>query len=425
MNLFKKLAHDSFWILIARVGAQIFMVIVTFLLARRLGTDGFGEYAFIAAVGMIGNVLTTFGSDMYLIREIAAKSGLTDLSSVFVLQLVLSVLFIIGIFLVSPYLPNQSPESIQALRMYSFAMIPLAFFTVFTSALRGAQKMTAYAWLNFIVPAFQVLLIFFFIQHGTSIITVVSVLLIVQIAAAILAGIFCSMLFSSLWKNLHYSFEKTISLFYACLPIALIAILGILYQRMSLAMLSFLGIASMVGIFSAAARVVEAARLGHISAFTTLYPAMANTNKTSSKTFSLSWLLLLVISIIGSLLMFLFAKPIVDIFYGAEYQSSVAVLKILALTFVPYTVNSFLSLVFLARKQEKTIVYTLTISLLILVMLNLFLIPRVGEVGAGWATLIAEVVQAILYLFAWKRSSFHSFDFVNSRGVSYELPDPS
>src|SRR5512145_2616234 len=130
MNLFTRLARNSLWLLLARVGAQSSMVIVTYLLARRLGTAGFGEYAFIATAIMIGNTLTTFGSDMYLVREIAAKADFSELSSVLVLQLILSCLFIGFVFLLAPYLPNQTPESILALKVYSFALIPLAFFTV-------------------------------------------------------------------------------------------------------------------------------------------------------------------------------------------------------------------------------------------------------------------------------------------------------
>ena len=49
MSLFARLARDSFWLSIARVGAQVCMVFVTYLLARRLGLEVFGEYSFIAA----------------------------------------------------------------------------------------------------------------------------------------------------------------------------------------------------------------------------------------------------------------------------------------------------------------------------------------------------------------------------------------
>jgi hypothetical protein len=133
-----RLARNSLWLLIAQWRPGL-MVIVTYLLARRLGVAGFGEYAFIATAILIGNALTTFGSDMYLIREIAAKSEFSELPSALALQLILSLVFIVFTYLIAPGLPNQTSESILALRVYSFALIPLAFFAIFTSG--GMQKM--------------------------------------------------------------------------------------------------------------------------------------------------------------------------------------------------------------------------------------------------------------------------------------------
>jgi len=425
MNLFKKLAKDSLWLLTARVGAQVSMVIVTYLLARRLGVAGFGEYAFIATAIVIGNALTTFGSDMYLIREIAAQAKFSELPSALALQLVLSFVFIAFVYLISPRLPNQTAESILALRVYSFALIPLAFFTVFTSALRGMQKMIPYAWLNLIIPILQFVAVSVFIQSGTGVTALVYLLLIIQILGAVAGGIFCSVIFPRFWRGLHFSFDKTISLFIACLPIAVIAILGIVYQKLSLTMLSFSGTTSVVGLFSAGMRVMEAMRIGHFAVFTVLYPAIANASpyKPLQRTFGLSWILLLLFSAGGSILIYWLAKPIVYIFFGVNYELSIPVLKILAFTLIPYTVNSFLSILFLVKKKEKIVLRVSMISLSMLLILNLWLIPFAGEVGASWAILIAEIMQAILFLSAWISDSSLRVEAVSSKGMLYELSD--
>jgi len=417
MNLLTRLARHSLWLLIARVGAQASMVLVTYLLARRLGTAGFGEYAFLATAIVIGNTLTTFGTDMYLIREVAAESDFSELPAVLTLQLMLSGLFIAFIFWFAPHFPNQTAESILALKVYSFAMLPLAFFTVFTSVLRGTQRMFAYAWLNFIPSALQAFVIFVFIQQGASIVTLGYLLLDIQVFGAMFAGVLCISYFSK-FDILRFSLGKLKSLFVACLPIALIAIVGIVYQKLSLTMLSFLGTASMVGVFSAAARVVEAARLGHFAALTALYPTMANADQHQlSETSRTSWLVLLLISVVGSILLYGLAKPVVGIFFGAGYALSIPVLKILAFTLVPYTINAFLSLLFLAQKKEKTVLLMLAMSALIVFVLNLWFIPHRGAVGASWGILIAEWLQAFLFLVAWRMKTVHS------KGASYELSD--
>ena len=428
MSLFARLTHNSLWLLFARVGAQVSSVLVIYLLARRLSVTGFGEYSFIVATIMIGNTLTTFGSDMYLIREIAANAGFFRLPSALILQLFLSCVYIGVISWLAPHFPNQDPESILALRIYSFALIPLAFFTTFTSALRGGQKMASYASLNLLTSVVQVVAIYTLVQRGTDLIRLAYVSVSIQIAGAVTGGITCAVNFPNFWKNFRFSFVETIDLFIACIPIALIASLGILYQKLSITMLSLVGSASMAGWFSAATRVIEAARIGHISILTAIYPAMANAKEKqdSLEIFKISWILLLVVSGAATLLVFFLARPIVNIFFGMEYQTSISILRILSFTIIPYAINSYLTLELLVEKEAKTLIQVLLVSLIMLSLFNLWLIPRAGGIGASWSFLIAESIQAFLLFGHWKLYPFHvPKSFFPDKGASNELSNLS
>jgi O-antigen/teichoic acid export membrane protein len=172
---------------------------------------------------------------------------------------------------------------------------------------------------------------------------------------------------------------------------------------------------------------MEAARLGHVAIFTALYPVMANLGQGGvfQKTLRLSRGLLLVVSMIGSILLFLLSKPIIEIFYGNGYQASILILKILAFTLIPYTVNSFLSLSYLAMKKEKVVVRIFAVSLLILLILNFWFIPVFGESGAGWAILITETMQMVVFLLAWMKDPARQTGVIPLRGGSYEFSDLS
>jgi len=427
MSLSTRLARNSLWLLIARVGAQASLVAITYLLARRLGPTGFGEYAFLAMFIALGNTVTTFGSDMLLIREIAAESDVSRSWSVLVLQLILSCLFVTAVFLFVRYLPGQTDESVIALKIYSLALFPLAFFTVFTSVLRGMQKMISYAWLNFLLPGILLAAIYLFIPAGTSLVDIAYVLLGVQLVGAMLSCALCIPSFPLLWRSFRFSSIQLGQLLIICLPIALIAIVGIVFQKLSLALLAVLGTASMVGLYSAAARVVEAARLGHIALFTALYPAMANAvhDPSSQKTFRSSWLVLLGLTTAGSILLASLGGPIVRIFFGEAFQDSIPILAILAFTLIPYTVSSFLSLGLLARKKEHIVFAVMAVSLLVLLSTNLLVIPRAGAMGASWSTLIAETTQAIIFLLLWLRDPAFQLHTLEAKGASHELPDLS
>jgi O-antigen/teichoic acid export membrane protein len=190
------------------------------------------------------------------------------------------------------------------------------------------------------------------------------------------------------------------SLLKASAPIALLSLLGILYQRLNLVLLPTLGGAEVTGWYSAAARVIEAAKIGHVAVFTAIYPLMAQVNVTNksklSQAFRLPWLLLLGGAVLASFAIGSLSKPIVTIAFGLEYAPSISILQILAWVLVPYTINTFLSLVFLAQGNEVVVTSALTMGICVLAALTIWWEPLAGASGAAWAALTAEIVQSII-----------------------------
>ena len=398
--MFYRLARNSFWLLLARIGTQLGVAFFTILLARGLGAFVFGEYTFIASIVVIGNVLTTFGTDMLLIREIAAADELLGLFPALIIQISLSTLFIIAVAVASSYLPNPNKDAVSALRIYSFSLIPLAFFTVFTTALRGKQHMFSYACLNLALMILQIAAILLLRLQGGGLISLAVLLLLVQVIGALLAGFLCNFQIRSSadsWPDLQ---EQLRRLLRASAPIALLGVLGVIYQRLSLILLPSLSGAALTGAYSAAARIVEAAKIGHLAVFTALFPIMSQATPTERsswfKAFRLPLLLLMSGAICLSFFLFLLAKPLVTTLFGSEYVSSISPLRVLTWILIPYTINSFLSLAFLARGEETIIMFALMVGISVLGILTIWWEPTMGLYGAASAALSAEVLQSII-----------------------------
>ena len=64
---------NTAWLAAARLGSQLASALMAILVARQLGQAGLGAYAFFSAVILTGNVLTTYGTDTLLIRELAGS----------------------------------------------------------------------------------------------------------------------------------------------------------------------------------------------------------------------------------------------------------------------------------------------------------------------------------------------------------------
>lgn len=400
MNTLKHLGRNTVWLLVSRVGTQGLLVLFTVLIARRLGNVGLGQYAFIASAIFLANTLTTFGTDMFLIREIAAGAGLRQLPAALFIQLALSVacFAFVGI---SPFLPNLDAPTIQGLFIYSFSLFPLAFFTVFTTALRGLERMDWYAILNLLVSLAQVIALWVFVPAGGSVVAVAWVLLAIQAGAALSAGAICIFKIPNFLTAWRFSFEGLPDLIKASAPIALLGLLGMLYLRLGIYQVTFLSGAAVTGWFSAAQRLVEAFKTGHLALFGALYPILARTalqpnNDQRWLSKSLGWLL--AISAFLALVLFVLAGPFVNLLYGSQFVPAIAAAQILCWLIVPYALNTFLSLAFLAQHREWFVARALFASLITLALLNQWWVPPYGLVGAAWAALLAESVQAVVLL---------------------------
>jgi O-antigen/teichoic acid export membrane protein len=402
MSLRARLGWNSLWLLVSRLGGQALLALFTILLARRLGSAGFGAYAFIAAAIFIGNSLTTFGTDMLLMREVAARNDLQLLSPALLLQLAFSGLFITLVWTgagpLMPLLFRDSPSlgssTIQALRLYSLALLPLAFYTVFSSALRGREHMDSYALLGLVSGILQAALAG--LMPGLTLPGLALGLLLIQVAVSLLAGLLCSLRIPDFWKAWHFRAQAVPDVLRLSAPIGLLGLLTITCQKLSIGLVSVYGGAALTGWFAAAQRVVEACKSLHVAVFSALYPAMAR--EQAARPFRGVWAALLAGAALAALALDLLAAPLVNLLFGTGFSAAIPALRILGWILLPYTLKTFLSLALVAGKQELELARALGLNLLALLALNLWLTPRFGLVGAAWAALGAESLQAGLLL---------------------------
>ncbi len=419
MQTSSPLARNSLWMILSRFGVQGLTVLFTVVLARRLGSAGFGEYAFISTVVYVGNSLTTFGTDMVLIREIAARDDISRLPAALAIQLLLSGLLIGGIFLFGGRIPNQSTETLLALRIYILSLIPLAFFTVFTTALRGRQRMGEYAGLSAASALLQAAIV---LAPGIDLVRLCVLLVAVQTMLAGLAGWMCRALIRVDWRGWQALLDGLSGLLKACIPFAVLTVLGMAYQRLGIYLLSTMSGPTNTGLYSAAARTVEASKTVHLAVFAVLYPAMAlfSTAGTGQRELGhdirTSRNLLLAGGLLEAVILFAGATPLVRVLYGTEYQSSAPILRILAWTLIPFTLNSYLTLSFIASRRELLVGKALLASLLGALLLNLWLIPAEGATGSAWAALAGECLQCTVLLTGLQWPSA-------AKGAAHELSD--
>jgi O-antigen/teichoic acid export membrane protein len=181
---------------------------------------------------------------------------------------------------------------------------------------------------------------------------------------------------------------------------ALIGTLRLVYEKITFTLLPSVTSLSAVGIFSSAARVVEAGKLGHQSALTAMYPEMARDEDFGKKMRGLQPLLIAAFLI--SVGLSLLAKPIVSLLFGTEFISAVLPLQIMAWTIVPYVLVTYVVVGLVALGYERVLLTSRFVILASLVSLLFVLTPSFGITGSAVAVLVTELIHAFLLWRLWR-----------------------
>lgn len=389
-----RLGLNAFWLLLARVGAQLFALALTVLLARRLGEAGFGQYAWIAAVVALANALTTFGTDTLIIRELARDERTTPalLGATLWLQLALSALWLAGVWI----MPLESRELHGWLWAFSLSLIPLAFYSAFSAALRAHQRMLEFALLNVAVAALQLLGAFAFVHTPADFPILALVVIAAQASGALLAGTLCARTMPRFAVDWQLSGVILRAILWAALPLALLTGLALAYQRLGVFALAALAGEAATGWYAAASRLVEGLKLGHYAVMGALLPMLSRSvpGWDSARVGRGAWLWLLALSAALAALVSLLAEPLVDVLYGARYKPSVPALKILVWSLLPYTVSAYLSVRLVAANAEYLLLAGTLLGFIVAIGLNVWLIPQSGVAGACVSVVLSEAVLA-------------------------------
>lgn len=414
---FRRVSLNSLWLLGARFGSQALMLLFTVLVARYLGETGLGQYAFIASVIFVGNVLTTFGLDTLLIRDVSAARAGDDrqidetLSAALLVQIGLSLLFAAAIWLFAGLLPNQTAETLTAFRIAVLSLLPLAFSTVYSAVLRAYERMDLYMAFNLATTAAMTLGALLVLSNGGGLIGLAVVIVAAQSAGALASAAFCRALpqgFSRRWLlPCRAALRRALQLGGV---LAALTIVGVLTQRLNVMLLSLLVGDAAAGWYSAAMRLVEATKVLPFAFFGALFPVFARrfsdhqsgdlTTKEPDDAFISGYrrgfYVLLVLCGLAAAAITMLAEPLIRLLYGPGYEPSVRALQILIWSLPPAVFAMRYSVELVARGRERPALLASVVTLLIALGLNLLVLPRWGLLGSCVAFVLAEVSQTVL-----------------------------
>ncbi|WP_420631042.1 methyltransferase domain-containing protein [Candidatus Leptofilum sp.] len=357
----RQVGRNSLWLWLARVGQQGIGLLFLALVARQLGDVGLGQLSWVMAVLYIGNVFSTFGLDTVLLRQIGAarRTDTIPLASVLALELLLVGIFMLGLWLV-PF-SGQTAVTVAGLRLYGWALLPLAWLTVSNAALRAYEQMGWLAILTLGTALLQLGGTAVLFAFGVGFAGLIGWLVAVQIISAGVSWWSCRQVlpnFGLSWPLLRLAEMRKLAT--VGLWLALLMVTAVLLQRIGILLVGWQGTMAQTGQMAAALRLVEAARLLPAAVMGAVFPMLAR--QQTAVDGRVRWGLVMY-GLLAAILLTLLACPLIFLLFGDGYETAVLPLQLLAWGLIPFALSQPLAVELIVAGAEKRVLAGTFLSL--------------------------------------------------------------
>lgn len=404
-NLRQKIAYNATFSSIIKIIDTFLALIITALLTRYLGPAGFGDYIIIFTFWYIFMVLADLGLYSITVREISQNDDRESeiISNAFSLRMVsTAIIFLLGIAAV--FLFPYKNEIKLGVIIASFGFWSLFSAQVLLGLFQKKLSIDKTALADMAGRVVQLALVVFFINGKYSLLSIIAAFsfssLIILSVNVWFVRKFVSLVFASdfkIWKKMLREGW----------PLAVSAILVMLYFRLNVITLSLIKGEEAVGYFGAAYKVLENVIFFPAMLVGLVMPMMSKAAKENIDKFKdimnkVSKVLIALLAPLA-LITVVLSKEIIQIIAGRNFSGSSDALSILIFAAALIFLATLWSNAIIALGEQRQLVKIYFWGAVVNFIANLILIPRFSYIGAAWSTLATEFfVTVFMAVYLWK-----------------------
>ncbi len=384
---------------------KILSMVVGFLIAKYLGAVSFGDLSFASAFTMIIAAVGALGLDTFIIREIINEPHKKEeiLGTSLLMRLSVNLLLIpltVGIYLLFHHYSSKPGDSLTwVILILAFASFFKSFNVIdsyFQSQVASKYVVKIQNVCVMLSVAVKVLLVWFHM----SVIYFAAALSFDSLSLAIgLVYMYHKRGESIL--NWTFSRKRASTLLKQSFPLILSAVMVSIYMKIDTVMLKDVGSAE-VGIYNVAANISEAWYFIPVAIVTSVFPAIIHAQKTDSerylKRLGNLYDLLVFISLPVAIMVSFLGPDLIHLIYKDAFPGAGEMLSIHIWSGIFVFLGSASSQYLLAEGYTMTAFQRTALGAVVNILLNFWLIPKYGGIGASIATLIACFVSAFYLL---------------------------
>jgi O-antigen/teichoic acid export membrane protein len=392
------LAINTIAQIVARGVSALTSFIITIIIARQFGANGFGDFIKITTYVAFFYLLADFGFNAIFLQQKARWETLVVLRIIAAFLLVAAA---VAGLLILPKGTTQGYTNIVRLGILLFTP-SILFQALITSGNALFQKYLRYELStvavivgSIVTVGCMVYALWFYFNSATILWATTAVL----VGSGATAG--AALL---LTRKLEHTGHLTVSrvslwrLFRASVPLGLTLLFNLVYFRVDSIILTLTRSTSEVGIYGLAYKIFEIPLIFPTFFMNALYPIIVQETRDKrhviSKTFKhivfQSAGFLFVSSLIVSVGLWICA-PIVT-FIKSDFTSGIMPLRVLSLGLPFFFLSSLTMWILVAQKKQKVLAGIYGISMAVNVCLNYFFVPTYGYMAAAWITVASEAL---------------------------------
>ncbi|MEK7543694.1 MAG: flippase [Patescibacteria group bacterium] len=428
------------------------MFLVSILVARGFGAQGFGDFTKIITFVAFFYLLVDFGLNaVYLQRQTAPArnamqsvvggdssgpptggAGKADWGTLFSMRLLGGILLMFFVVAILAFLPHGTDQGYTGLvRLGIILFSPTILIQgLIVSANAIFQKHLRYDLASFALIAGYIVTVFLVAGSVFGLSSRVGVL---GVTTSLLLGLgvtgFVSLFFvRRIEQFAHISFDRKTAtmLFMTALPLGITLLFNQVYFRIDSFVLTLTRSTTEVGLYGLAYKVFELPLVIPTFFMNSVYPLLLAKQMTkdvgrrtyeTKKLLKKSGTILCLMSVVLSLT-FWYAAPLL-MYIRPEFAPSIPLLRILTLGLPFFFLSSLVMWALIALGKQIVLAGIYGSLMMVTVLLDILIIPTHGAIGAAWITVGSEGVVlliSVLYL----RRVFHYPTAVSSESTNYK-----
>ncbi len=404
----QRLAQNAMALAAGGIVAQLVFTLVEVLIARRLGAEAYGVFVTAYSWSLLGSIVMGAGTGMWTIQEGSRDHGRLPLlfgTGLAVVGAGFAILYL-GVIAAHRGFPDNSILSFLVVFL-PYGLI-LALQTTLASVYAAYQTMGISALFQGTAPLG--ILAAWFLLAGQS----------VSLQAVGYAYVVGGGAVTALWLVLtlrrvrpKFDAANALAVLRDSNQYAMSNILGHVYTRADIVMLSALAGIREAGIYAAAYKLVELVSKVAVVSGRVFAPAIFKASHEPGKAYqvfsSMMTRFMAIAGLVAGVTAFILADELIVALFGEKFAASASILRILGGVMASRCMMVPLQLLLSSVDLHFRRVAWLGVTVAVNIGLNAILIPLFGAVGAAWSGLLSGTLLIVLY--ALSCASRREFDF--------------